>query len=92
MIGRLARLALWVLTFLGWAPFLVAATATAIASSRGCRLSEAGPSPCLIGGHDYGSLLYEMGMMWWVAIATSPLALLTLAAWIVMGIRRRLRR
>lgn len=89
MIRWVLRVVLWILTVIGWAPLLVAATATAIASSRGCRLTEAGPSPCLIGGQDYGNVLYQMSMMWWVAMLTFPLALAALIGWIVVWARRR---
>lgn len=54
-------------------PLLVALTAGGIASANGCALDEGSAHPCLIGGHDYGELLYMMGVLGWLSLATIPL-------------------
>lgn len=54
-------------------PLLVALTAGGIASANGCALDEGSAHSCVIGGHDYGKLLYTMGVLGWLSLATIPL-------------------
>ena len=35
----------------------------AIAHAYGCKVDEGSVHPCIIKGHDYGELLYSLGMM-----------------------------
>ena len=35
----------------------------AIANAYGCKVDEGSVHPCIINGHDYGELLYSLGVM-----------------------------
>jgi hypothetical protein len=78
-------------------PMILAAIASAIAGSAGCALDEGSIHPCVIAGEDWGSTLYTMAMMGWLAIATIQIGAIALAAWFaalvihgaVLAFRRR---
>jgi hypothetical protein len=65
-------------------PIISIVVAGTIASLNGCELSEVGAQPCMIGGEDYGKLLYALSMMGWFAIATLPLGGAALLALVVI--------
>lgn len=70
-------LVLTLIALFGISPLLVALTAGSIASANGCALDEGSVHPCVIGGHDYGELLYTLGVLGWLSLATIPLGGLT---------------
>jgi hypothetical protein len=43
-----------------------------IANAHGCRVDEGSVHPCIIGGHDYGQLLYTLGVLGWLKLVTLP--------------------
>lgn len=65
-------------------PLSLALGAGWVAEANGCTLHEGFVNPCMIGGRDYGETLYGMGMMGWLAIASIPLGLIMLAAYLVI--------
>ncbi|MGN6466479.1 MAG: hypothetical protein ACTHLP_13455 [Rhizobiaceae bacterium] len=73
------------LTLLAAAPFISVALAATIANSLGCRLDEGSAHPCLFAGIDLGSMLYTMGVMGWLMLATGPFLLALMVVWLVVG-------
>ena len=51
----------------------------------GRRLSH----PCIIKGHDYGELLYSLGVMGWFMLVTIPGGLVAFASWLIFLILYR---
>jgi len=43
-----------------------------IANAHGCRVDEGSVHPCIIVGHDYGQLLYALGVLSWLMLVTLP--------------------
>ncbi len=88
--------ALAVILLFGASPLLSTLLAVLFASTFGCSLNEGFVNPCVVLGVDFGELLYPMGLMFWFAIFTVPLAALALLVWlvvlVVLLIRRRHRR
>lgn len=70
------------------APLISTAVAGWIASSHGCTLHEGFVNPCVINGTDYGQMLYQMGVMGWLMLATIPIAAGLIALWIIAEIVR----
>jgi hypothetical protein len=59
-------------------------------SAAGCQLGENSPVPCVVLGHDFGHLLYEMATSIRFATLTIPLAVLALIVWrIVLYVTRK---
>jgi hypothetical protein len=56
---------------------------SAIANAYGCKVDEGSVHPCIIGGHDYGELLYDLGVMGWFMLATIPLGLVAFVTWLI---------
>ncbi|QDY68687.1 hypothetical protein [Qingshengfaniella alkalisoli] len=87
----------WIVTALfllaGLAPLISAFTAAMIAGSFGCRLDEGNAHPCVILGHDWGDLLYSMGVAFWLFFFTGGLFLIgagmTIFGWIRSLTRKR---
>src|SRR6266478_866651 len=50
-----------------------------IANAYGCKVDEGSVHPCIINGHDYGELLYDLGVMGWFMLVTIPAAYLHLS-------------
>ncbi|MGH2582764.1 MAG: hypothetical protein ACRDFQ_07695 [Anaerolineales bacterium] len=65
-------------------PWVLVATAAEVAIVNGCRLDEGSVHPCVINGKDYGDMLYGMGLMGWIGIATLPLALILLGVYLAV--------
>jgi hypothetical protein len=87
-------LILLVIVLFGAAPILSAVIAGSIASANGCELHEGFANPCVIAGRDYGQLLYNMGVMGWLALLTFPLAAFTVLSYLIAllvfyAVRRR---
>jgi hypothetical protein len=72
-----------ILLFALW-PIGSVMVAGAIADSHGCVLHEGFANPCVIGGTDWGSTLYAMGVMGWFMLATVPLGGGALLVWLVV--------
>ena len=60
-----------------------------IANIHGCKVDEGSVYPCLIGGKDYGQLLYTLGVLGWLMIATIPGGALALMIWLIVLILHR---
>jgi hypothetical protein len=43
-----------------------------IANTHGCRVDEGSVHPCVIGGKEYGQLLYTLGVTGWLMLVTLP--------------------
>jgi hypothetical protein len=54
-------------------------------------VDEAGSHPCIIGGVDFGGLLYAMFLAGWVRLFTIPLGLIIMLVWTVMFVTERKR-
>ena len=39
--------------------------------------------PCIIAGHDYGQLLYTLGVLGWLMLLTLPAGAFAFAIWVV---------
>ena len=61
----------------------------AIANANGCKVDEGSAHPCIINGHDYGELLYELGVMGWFMLVTIPGGLVAFVGWLVLVILHR---
>jgi hypothetical protein len=77
--------------FYAFAPLLSVLVCGVIASLAGCKVSEAGASPCPIFGFDMGGVLVTMFVCGWLMLLTLPSGLLFLVVFtiIVLILRRR---
>ena len=66
---------------LGACPLPAALLAAILTSAAGCHLGETAPVPCVVLGHDFGQLLYEMATSIRFVGLTIPLAILALIVW-----------
>jgi len=55
-----------------------------IANAFGCKVDEGSVHPCMINGKDYGHLLYTLGVMGWLMLATLPLGALAFLVWLIV--------
>ena len=55
----------------------------AIANAYGCKVDEGSVHPCVINGHDYGELLYSLGVMGWFMLVTIPGGLVAFVSWLI---------
>ena len=60
-----------------------------IANTHGCRVDEGSVHPCVIGGKDYGELLYTLGVMGWLMLITLPAGALAFATWLIVLVVHR---
>jgi hypothetical protein len=65
-------------------PLLSTTLAVLFATTFGCALDEGDIRPCVVLGHDFGSLLYSMGLSIVSIIFTVPLAALALIVWLIV--------
>ena len=49
-----------------------------VADANGCQVNEAYVQPCVVLGADLGALLYTMGVLGWLMLATIPFGALAL--------------
>jgi hypothetical protein len=77
-------LALLVIVAFAFAPIGSVMLCGAIANAYGCKVDEGSAHPCIINGHDYGELLYSLGVMGWFMLVTIPAALVALASWFIL--------
>jgi|SRR5215831_4148069 len=61
----------------------------AIANAYGCKVDEGSVHPCIINGHDYGELLYSLGVMGWLMLVTLPGGLFAFVGWLIFLILHR---
>ena len=66
------------------APLGSAMLSERIAAANGCTVSESSPQPCVIGGRDYGDVLYRMLVAGWLALITIPAGALFFAGWLIV--------
>jgi hypothetical protein len=62
-------------------PTLLALIAGVVAKSHGCTLNEGDVHPCVIGGTDYGDLLYNLFVFGWFFMASVPLGIVGFVVW-----------
>ena len=60
-----------------------------IANVHGCRVDEGSVHPCIINGHDYGQLLYTLGVMGWFMLVTLPSGLFGFVVWLIVLLLHR---
>jgi hypothetical protein len=84
MLKRRMTWALAIILLFGVSPILSTLLAALFASAFGCTLHEGFVSPCVVLGHDFGDLLYPMGLGVWFVMFTVPLAGLALLVWLVV--------
>jgi Na+/pantothenate symporter len=85
-------LALFVIAVFAFAPIGSVMLCAAIANVYGCRVDEGSAHPCMINGHDYGELLYSLGVMGWFMLVTIPAGLLAFLGWLIFLILHRVAR
>jgi hypothetical protein len=74
----------WLRYFLGFVllfllmslPIFVSVISSNIALAQGCAVDEGSIHPCVLNGHDYGELFYDLGVAGWLIILSVPLSLL----------------
>src|SRR6476659_3952263 len=84
-------LALFVIAAFAFAPISSVMLCAWIANAHGCKVDEGSVHPCIINGHDYGELLYQLGVMGWLMLVTLPAGAFAIAGWIVILILHRMR-
>src|ERR1700756_2132979 len=82
-------LALFVIAAFAFAPIGSVILCAAIANAYGCKVDEGSAHPCIINGHDYGELLYGLGVMGWVMLVTLPCGLLAFLGWLILLVLHR---
>src|SRR5438034_2326378 len=55
-----------------------------IANTHGCKVDEGSVHPCIIGGYDYGQLLYTLGVLGWLMLVTLPGGALAFVVWMIV--------
>ena len=60
-------------------PMIGVMAASWIAETNRCGLDEGSVHACLVGGEDWGELLYGLFVMGWFALVTIPLGLMAVA-------------
>jgi hypothetical protein len=71
------------------APIASVILCATIANAYGCKVDEGSVHPCIINGHDYGELLYSLGVMGWLMLVSIPGGLFAFAGWLVFLILHR---
>ena len=66
-----------------FAPIGSVIVCAAIANVYGCKVDEGSAHPCIINGHDYGELLYSLGVMGWFMLVTIPGGLVAFVGWLI---------
>jgi hypothetical protein len=72
-------------------PLLSAWLASAIASGSGSNLNEATVHPCIIWGHDFGGVVYDMFVIFWAALITVPTGILAIVVYSTFLVMKTLR-
>jgi hypothetical protein len=82
-------LALFAILAFAFAPIGSVMLCAGIANAYGCKVDEGSVHPCIINGHDYGALLYDLGVMGWLMLVTLPGGLLAFVFWLMALILHR---
>ena len=82
-------LALFFIVAFALAPIGSVMLCAAIANAYGCKVDEGSAHPCIISGHDYGELLYLLGVMGWFMLVTMPGGLIAFVSWLIFLILHR---
>jgi hypothetical protein len=82
-------LALFVIVVFAFAPIGSVVFCGVIANAYGCKVDEGSVHPCVINGHDYGELLYSLGVMGWFMLVTIPGGLVAFVSWLICLILHR---
>ena len=82
-------LALFVIAAFAFAPIASVILCATIASALGCKVDEGSVHPCIVKGHDYGELLYSLGVMGWFMLVTIPGGLVAFVSWLIFLILHR---
>jgi hypothetical protein len=72
-------------------PLIPTLVAGMIAKANHCVLHEGSPNPCVLLGIDIGSLLYVMGISFWLFFLTAPagaIGLLVSLVWLAFALVR----
>lgn len=84
------RVYVWVLIVIilvALGPLIGVVVAGGIASANGCTLHEGFANPCVVVGVDMGGLLYGLGVLGWLMLASIPLGAMALLGWaLVLGL------
>lgn len=67
-------------------PALLALGSEFIAEAFGCQSDLNRVIPCVIGGHDYGQTVYDLGFLIWFSYITLPVGLALLGIWAVAAL------
>src|SRR5436189_5215558 len=84
-------LALFLIVAFAFAPIGSVVLCAAIANAYGCKVDEGSVHPCIINGHNYGELLYSLGVIGWFMLVTLPAGLFAFVGWLVYLILNRAR-
>src|SRR4029453_7593734 len=82
-------LVLFVIVAFAFAPIGSVILCGAIANTYGCKVDEGSVHSCIINGHDYGQLLYSLGVMGWFMLVTIPGGLIAFVCWLIFLILNR---
>ncbi len=82
-------IALVVLLMVMFAPVGSVTIAGTAANAFGCTVDEGSVHPCLIGGKDFGELLYTLGVLGWLMLLTLPIGALAVLIWIIVLLLHR---
>jgi hypothetical protein len=82
-------LALFVIMAFAFAPIGSVMLCAGIAKAYGCKVDEGSVHPCIVNGHDYGHLLYTLGVLGWLMLVTIPGGALAFVLWLFAFILHR---
>ena len=82
-------LALFAILAFAFAPIGSVMLCAGIANAYGCKVDEGSVHPCIINGHDYGELLYSLGVLGWLMLVTLPAGALAFVFWLIALILHR---
>src|ERR1051326_8165987 len=81
--------ALFVIVAFAFAPIGSVILCGAIANAYGCKVDEGSVRPCIINGHDYGELLYSLGVMGWLMLVSLPAGFFAFLGWLIFLLLHR---
>src|ERR1051325_9049208 len=80
---------LFIIAAFAFAPIGSVILCGVIANAYGCKVDEGSVHPCIINGHDYGELLYSLGVMGWLMLVSLPGGLFAFVGWLIFLILHR---